>query len=73
MDSEQRSWVANSEYIRVLDDNVIHVDGVELGEVSRERDEIDGRLLVELQEVGVSTRVLLPSEAPQDSLKRRVR
>jgi len=47
--------------IRVLNNNIIHVDGAEFGEVSRERDQIDGGLLVELVEIRVTSVVNFPS------------
>ena len=52
--------------IRVLDNDVIHVNGVELVEVFGERDEVDGGAFVELVEVGVASVVPLPPQIPQD-------
>ena len=49
------------ENVRVLNDNIVHVDRVELGEVPRKRDQVNGRLLVELEEVRVASIVPLPS------------
>lgn len=34
--------VSDVEVIRVLDDNIVHVNGAEFGEIFRERDEING-------------------------------
>ena len=34
--------VSDVEVTRVLDDDIVHVNGVEFGEISRERDEING-------------------------------
>jgi len=59
------------EDVRVLDDDIIHVNRVKLGEVTRERDEIDRSSLVELEQmIGiVSTVVPLPPKILQDLLK----
>ena len=67
--------VSDMEDVRVLDDDIIHMNGIELREVPRERDEINRCSLVELEEmVGVVSIVVpLPSKTLQDPLKRSVR
>lgn len=64
--------VSDVEVIRVLDDDIVHVNGVEFGEISGERDEINGGAFVELEEICVA-KVPLPPETLKDLLKRRVR
>lgn len=62
------------EVIRVLDDNIVHVNGVKFGEIPRERDEINRGAFVELEEICVAaTKVPLPSKTLEDLLERRVR
>lgn len=63
--------VSDVEDVRVLDDDIIHMYRVKLGEITRERDEIDRCSLVELEQmIGVvSTIVPLPPKIPQDLLK----
>ena len=46
--------------VGILDDDIVHVNGVELGEVSGKRDEINGRALVELVQIGVTIVIPLP-------------
>lgn len=45
--------IDDPEGFAILDDDVIHVHGLELAEFPWERDEVDGRALVELEEVRV--------------------
>lgn len=61
------------EVIRVLDDNIVHVNGVEFGEISGKRDEINGGAFVELEEICVAAKVPLPPKTPEDLLECRVR
>lgn len=74
-DTERLLHVSDMEDVRVLDDDIIHMNRVKLGEVTRERDEIDRCFLVELEEmIGVvSTVVPLPPETLQDPLEWSVR
>lgn len=68
------SCIPDVEDAGIFDNNVVHVDGVELGEVPWKRNQINGRWLVELEEVRVSAPVVpLPSQATQDLLQRGVR
>jgi len=62
------------EVIRVLDDDIVHVNGVEFGEISRQGNEINGGAFVELEEICVAAaKVSLPSKTLEDLLERRVR
>lgn len=66
--------VSDVKVTRVLDDDIVHVNGVEFGEISRERDEIYGGAFVELKEICVAAaEVPLPTKTPEDLLERRVR
>uniref|UniRef100_A0A8R7UMN7 Uncharacterized protein n=1 Tax=Triticum urartu TaxID=4572 RepID=A0A8R7UMN7_TRIUA len=70
----QLTWdVDDLEAVAVLEDNVVHVGGAELGEVPRERDEVDAAVAaVELHDVAVLV-VALPAvraEAPLQQLQR---
>lgn len=58
--------------IPVLNDDVVHVHGLEPVEILGERDEVDGRALVELKEIGVVV-VPLPAERGQLPLEHSVR
>ncbi|CAL9132668.1 unnamed protein product, partial [Musa acuminata var. zebrina] len=66
-----RLQVDDLEGVAVLDDDVVHVDGLEAGEVLGEGDEVDGGALVELEEVGFLV-VALPPQSQQLPLQRRV-
>ena len=52
--------IADMEDIRVFNHDVIHVDRVKLGEVSRKGDQINGRLFVELVEIRDTSIINLP-------------
>lgn len=69
------SWAAlgvdDLEGAAILDDDVVHVHGPEVGEVLGEGDEVDGRPAVELEQVGVFV-VPLPSQGQQLLLQRSV-
>lgn len=66
--------VSDVEVIRVLDDNIVHVNGVEFIKISGERNEINGGAFVELEEICVAaTKVPLPTKTLEDLLERRVR
>ncbi|GMN46428.1 hypothetical protein TIFTF001_015611 [Ficus carica] len=58
--------------VAVLDDDVVHVHGLEAVEVLGERDEVDGGALVELKEVRVVV-VPLPPQRRQLVLQHLVR
>ena len=52
-------YVSDVEDVGIFDDNVIHVNGVELGEVGWKRDKINGRGLVELEEISAAAAVVV--------------
>lgn len=56
------------EDVGVFDNQIIHVNGGELGEFSRERDEVNGRAFMELEEVWVTSIIPLPTQPPQNPL-----
>uniref|UniRef100_A0A0D9ZIE0 Uncharacterized protein n=1 Tax=Oryza glumipatula TaxID=40148 RepID=A0A0D9ZIE0_9ORYZ len=60
-----RSWrgssgggVADLEDVAGLDDDIVHVDELEAGEVAGHGDEVDGGALVELEEARVVEKLL---------------
>ncbi|RWV96160.1 hypothetical protein BHE74_00058453 [Ensete ventricosum] len=55
------SCIPDLEHVPALDDDVVHVHGREPGEVSRHRDEVHRRALVELDKIG-GAGVQLPPE-----------
>lgn len=58
--------------VTVFDDDVVHVHGLELVEVFREGDQMDGGAFMELKKLGIIV-VSLPSERRQLTLKNSVR
>lgn len=64
--------VSNLENVFVLDDYVIHVHGLELVEILREGDEVDGVAFVELKKVRVVV-VALPTKRVQHALQDSIR
>uniref|UniRef100_A0A8R7PEP3 Uncharacterized protein n=1 Tax=Triticum urartu TaxID=4572 RepID=A0A8R7PEP3_TRIUA len=66
------SRVADLEDVARLDDDVVHVDELEAGEVSRDGDEVHGGTLVELEQARV-VEVALPPQLPQPPLQDVVR
>nr|ACN30828.1 unknown [Zea mays] len=71
-DDRHRSDVDDPEGVAVLDDDVVHVDGGEPGEVGGEGDEVEGAALVELVQRRVLV-VALPAQRAQLRLQLRVR
>lgn len=60
------------EDVRVFDDEIVHVNGVEFGEVHRKRNEINGGSLVELEEIGIAFVVSLPAQAFENLLEEAI-
>lgn len=68
MNSPWNLQVSDLKNVTIFHYNVIHVHGLEAGEILWQRDEVNGGLLVELKEIRVVI-VPLPPEARQLSLQ----
>lgn len=63
------SHISNVEKIGIFNDYVVHVNGVELGEVPRERNKVNGGAFMKLEQVWIASIVPLPSQGCEDFLE----